>query len=132
MAQPSRRTACRVRSIANDQLACKGPFGKTRTYKPQEIAAIILPGDSAFQLRLWVGLNAAAGLAAWGTFVLAPACIPCAAATAFAAFAFVCAAGAIAYSDDRPESLIYLAPNKQVLPDAKGRTIRLKNLPSPG
>jgi hypothetical protein len=130
MAQPSRRISCPVRSITSDQLTCNGPLGKTRIYKHEEVAALILPGDGGLQLRLWLGFNAALGAAAWGTYVLAPICMPCAATTGVAALFFFAAAGAMAYVDDQPDRLIYIDPSQQVLPDSKGRTIRLKALPS--
>jgi hypothetical protein len=132
MAQPTRRSVCRINSIESDRLVCKDWFGKDRIYKPREVAALVVRGDGGLQTRLWIGFNAASGFAAWGTYVLAPICIPCAAATAFAAFAFLTFAGAVAYCDDQPDSLVYLAPNLQIEYSKNGRTIRLKNLPSHG
>jgi hypothetical protein len=127
MAQPTRRSVCRINSIESDRLVCKDPFGKTHSYRSQEIAALIVPGDDDLKVKLVLGFNAAAGLAAWGTYVLAPTCLPCAIATGVVAGFFFLAAGAILIGDDQPESLIYLAPNQQIQ-YSNGRTIRLKNL----
>lgn len=114
MAQPTRRTICHVGSFTVDQLACRGPFGVTRIYKPQEIAALIVPGDEDLKLRLVIGLNTALAAAIWGTVVLAPICPPCAVATGIAAFCFFGAAGAVLVGDDQPDSLLYLAPGQQL------------------
>lgn len=114
MAQPTRRTICRVQSFTVDQLACKGPFGATRIYKPQEIAALIIPGDQGLKLRLLLGFNTALGAAIWGTVVLAPVCPPCAVGTGITALFFFGAAGAIMIADDQPESVLYLAPGQQL------------------
>ena len=112
MAQPTHRIACRVRSFTADQLVCKCPFGKTRIYKPQEVAALIIPGDDDLKLRLVLGLNGALGAAIWGTVVLAPTCIPCAVGTGIAAFFFFGTAGGVLIGDDQPDSLLYLAPGQ--------------------
>lgn len=112
MARPTHRIACRVQSFTVDQLACKRPFGKTRIYKPQQIAALILPGDDDLKLRLVLGFNGALGAAIWGTVVLAPICPPCAVGTGIAALFFFGAAGATLIGDDQPDSLLYLAPGQ--------------------
>jgi hypothetical protein len=112
MAQPTHRIACRVQSFTVDQLACKRPFGKTRIYKPQEVAALITPGDNDLKLRLVLGLNVALAAAIWGTVVLAPTCPPCAVGTGIAAFFFFGAAGGVLIGDDQPNQLIYLAPGQ--------------------
>lgn len=114
MARPTHRVACRVTSFTRDQLACKVPFGATRIYKPQEVAALILPGDDDLRLRLVLGFNTALAAAIWGTLVLAPTCPPCAVATGIAALFFFGAAGAVLIGDDQPDSLLYLAPGQQL------------------
>ena len=59
-ADPTRRHACHVESFTPDQLVCKGSFGKTNTYRPQEIAALILPGDiDDLRIRFLLGFNSA-------------------------------------------------------------------------
>ena len=71
---------------AVDQLTCKDPFGGTRTYKSQEIAALITPDDEDVEALVppWVqrcvsrrGLHAAVAT-----------CIPCAVATGVVAGIF--------------------------------------------
>jgi hypothetical protein len=115
VAQPSRRQTCRVQSFAPDQLACKGPFGSSRTYKPNDILALIVPGEYDLKIRLVLGLNAALGASIWGTVVLAATCPACAVATGIAAFLFFGAAGGILIGDDMPDCLLYLAPGQTVL-----------------
>jgi hypothetical protein len=112
MSHPTHRIACRVRSFTVDQLACKRPFGKSRIYKPQEVAALIIPCDEDLRLRLVLGFNSALAAAIWGTVVLAPTCPPCAVGTGIAAFLFFSAAGATLIGDDQPDSLLYLAPGQ--------------------
>jgi hypothetical protein len=113
-AQPTHRIACRVASFAGDQLLCKGAFGETRSYNAQDIAALIFPGDYNQRFPFVIGFNTAAGFATWGAIVLVATCIPCAAATAFAALLFLGAAGASLIADDRPDALLYLAPGQQL------------------
>ena len=114
MAQPTHRIACRVQSFTVDQLACKSPFGKSRIYKPQEVAALTTPSDDGFKLRFVLALNGVAAAAIWGTVVLASTCIPCAVATGVAALLFFGAAGAVLIGDDQPETLLYLAPGQKL------------------
>jgi hypothetical protein len=111
-ADPTHRHACRVQSFTPDQLVCKGSFGKTNAYKPQEIAALITPGDKDFKLRGVLVVNGVAAAAIWGTVVLAATCIPCAVATGVAALFILGAAGAILIADDQPEAILYLAPGQ--------------------
>jgi hypothetical protein len=110
MAHPTQRIACRVQSFTADQLVCKGPFGTTRIHKPQEVAALITAGDNDVRLRLLLILNGASAAAAWGTFVLAATCIPCAVATGVVAALIFFANGAVLMADGQPEALLYLAP----------------------
>jgi hypothetical protein len=112
LAQPTRRRTCRVQSFTAGQLVCKGSFGTTHIYKPQEIAALIIPGDNDIRIRFLLGFNSALGAAVWGTVVLAPVCIPCAVATGIAALIFFGAAGATCYGDGQSEALICSAPGQ--------------------
>ncbi|HEY5055788.1 MAG TPA: hypothetical protein VII58_06485 [Acidobacteriaceae bacterium] len=115
MADPTHRHRCFVQSITADQLVCKVSFHQTRIYKPQDVAALTMSGDKRFKIHDLPELlfaNAVAGAGAWGTIVLAPACPLCAAATAFEALVMLIVAGDIALPDDRPESLLYLAPGQ--------------------
>jgi len=112
--QPSRRQTCHVKSFTLEKLVCSRPFGGPRTYLPQRVVAIILPGDDELKLRLVLGLNAGLGAAIWGTVVLSAACPPCAAATGIAALFFFGAAGATLFVDDQPDRLVYLAPGQQL------------------
>lgn len=116
-AHPIVRHTCNVRSFTVDQLACKDSLGATHIYKPQEIAALIIPGEYDFRLRFVLGANAVMAAAIWGTIALVPVCAPCAAATAFAAFVAFAASGSILTGDEKPDSLLYLAP---------GQTLRVR------
>jgi hypothetical protein len=111
-ARPKVRHRCRVQSFAADKLVCKDPLGVTHTYKSQDIAALIIPGEYDFKVRFLLGSNAALGAAIWGTIVLAPVGIPCAAATALGAFFAFSASGAILVGDDLPDRPLYLAPSQ--------------------
>jgi hypothetical protein len=112
--QPDRRQTCRVRSFTLDKLVCSRAIGGPRTYLPQQIVALILPGDGNLKLRLVLGFNAGLGAAIWGTVVLAATCPPCAVATGIAALLLFGAAGAILIGDDQPDSLLYLVPGQQL------------------
>jgi hypothetical protein len=114
LAQPQRRQTCRIRSFTLDKLVCSRAIGGPRTYLPQQILALILPGDGDVKLRLVRGLNAGVGAAIWGTVVLAATCPACAVATGIVALLLFGAAGAILIGDDRPDSLFYLAPGQQL------------------
>jgi hypothetical protein len=112
--QPNRRQTCRIQSFTRDKLVCSRALGGPRTYLPQQVVALILPGDGALKLRLMLGLNGGLGAAIWGTVVLAAACPACAVATGIAAFFCFGAAGAIGMGDDQPDRLLYLAPGQQL------------------
>jgi hypothetical protein len=112
--QPERTRSCRVKSFTPDRLVCARLIGRPHTYRVDQVLAIILPGDGGSRLPIWLSLNAASGAAIWGTVVLMATCPPCAAATAFAALAFLGAAGAVAYTDDVPDRLLYLAPGQKL------------------
>jgi hypothetical protein len=112
--QPQRRQPCRIQSFTLDKLVCSRVIGGPRTYLPQQVLALILPGDDGIRLRLVFGLNGGLGAAIWGTVVLAAACPACAVATGIAALLFFSAAGAVLYVDDQPNRLLYLAPGQQL------------------
>ena len=112
--QAGRRQTCRVRTFTMDQIVCKRGIYRSRTFLRQQIAALILPGDGAKRLPLWLGLNAGLGTAIWGTVVLTATCPVCAAGTAIAALFFFGAAGAAVYADDVPDRLLYLAPGQEL------------------
>jgi hypothetical protein len=112
--QPHRRQSCRVKSFTADKLVCSRAAGGARTYLPQQIIALILPGDRGYKLRALFALNGSLGGAIWGTVVLAATCPGCAAATAVVALVLFCAAGAIAMGDEQPDHLLYLAPGQQL------------------
>jgi hypothetical protein len=112
IAQPTHRIACRVKSSTVDHIACKDPFGVTHTYKSQDIAALITPGDKDVRIWFLLGFNGASAAAAWGTLVLSATCIPCAVATAVVAFALFGTCGAFLMADGQPETLLYLAPGQ--------------------
>jgi hypothetical protein len=111
---PDRRHSCRVRSFTTDKLVCSRFFGGPRIYGPEQVAAIIIPGEGHARIRILLGLNAAAGAVIWGTVVLTATCPACAGATALVALLLFGAAGAIAYSDYVPDQLLYLAPGQQL------------------
>lgn len=112
--QPQRRQTCHVQSFTLDKLVCSHAIGDPRTYLPQQVAALILPGDGALKLQLVLGFNGGLGAAIWGTVVLAATCPVCAVATGIAALLFFGAAGAVLIGDDQPDRLIYLAPGQQL------------------
>jgi hypothetical protein len=114
LGRTQRKQACRVKSFTLDKLVCSATIGRSRTYLPQQIVAIILPGDENLKLKLWLGLNCGVAAASWGTVVLAATCPPCAVGTGVAALLLFGAAGAILVGDDQPESLLYLAPGQRL------------------
>ncbi|MGA2218495.1 MAG: hypothetical protein ABSG51_10440 [Terracidiphilus sp.] len=113
--QPQRRQTCRVQSFTPDKLVCSRTLGELRTYLPQQVAALIVPGDGNLKLRLVLGFNGALGAAIWGTVVLAAACPVCAVATGIAALFFFGAAGAVLIGDEQSDRLIYLAPGQHLI-----------------
>jgi hypothetical protein len=108
--EPHHRHSCRVESFTLEKLVCSRAIGGPRTYFPQQVLTLTIPGDGATRVKLLIGLNAAIGAAIWGTVVLAAACPACAAGTAAAALLLFCAAGAISIGDGQSERLIYTAP----------------------
>ncbi len=112
--KPQRRQTCRVQSFTAEKLVCSRTIGEPRTYFPHQVVALLLPGDARLKLQLMLGLNGAAGVAIWGTVVVAAICPACAVATGVAALLLVCAAGAILIGDDQPDHLLYLAPGQQL------------------
>jgi len=111
-AHPKLRHGCHVQSFTLDQIVCRDDLAVIHTYKRENVAAVILAGDSELRARVFIGANAALGAAIWGTIVLAPVCPPCAAATAFGAFVAFAVGGVTGYTDDVPDRLLYLAPGQ--------------------
>lgn len=111
--QPQRRQTCRVKSFTMDKLVCSH-IGGPHTYLPQQVLALILPGDAGLRLPIMLGLNAGLGVSIWGTVVLVATCPACAAATALAAFICFGFAGAVAMTDDQPDRLFYLADGQRL------------------
>lgn len=56
--QLSQRQACRVQSFTAEKLVCARVIGGPRTYLPNQVPALIVPGDNAWRLRVLLGLNA--------------------------------------------------------------------------
>jgi hypothetical protein len=112
--QPNHRQTCHVQSFTVDKLVCSRAIGGPRTYLPEQVLALIVPGDGGSTLRVVLGLNAGLGAAIWGTVVLAAACPACAAGTAIAALICFSFAGAILVTDDQPDRLLYLAPGQHL------------------
>jgi hypothetical protein len=112
--QPNRRQTCHIRSFTLDKLVCSRTIGGPRAYLPQQVLALILPGDGGLRLPFWLGANAGLGAAIWGTVVLAATCPACAVATGITALFFFGAAGTLVYGDDQPDRLLYLAPGQQL------------------
>jgi len=112
--EPNRRQTCHIQSFTPDKLVCSRAFGSLRTFLPQQVVALILPGDNDLKLRLVLGFNAGLGAAILGTVVLAATCPVCAGATGIAALFFFGAAGATLIGDDQPDRLIYLAPGQHL------------------
>jgi len=110
--KPNRRQSCRIQSFTKDKLVCSRAIGGPRTYLPQQVVALILPGDEEYKRRFVLGANGALGAAIWGTVVLAATCPACAVATGIAAYCFFAAAGAVLIGDDQPNRLLYLAPGQ--------------------
>jgi hypothetical protein len=115
LAQPHRRQICRIQSFTTEQIVCSRAIGGPRTYLPQQVVALILPGEEGLRLRLVLGLNSALAAAIWGTVVFAGPCPACAVATGIAALLFFgAAAGAVFIADYEPDRLLYLAPGHQL------------------
>jgi hypothetical protein len=112
--QPNRRQTCHVKSFTQDKLVCSRAIGGRRTYLPQQIAALILPGDDDYKRRFLLWVNGAMGAAIWGTVVLAGPCPGCAVGTGIVALGLFLAAGAVCIGDDSPDSLLYMASGQQL------------------
>ena len=112
--QPDHRKACRILSFTMDKLVCSRGLGQSRAYLPQQVLALIVPGDDGLRLKLVLGFNAGLGTAIWGTVVLAATCPACAVATGIAAFFCFSAAGATLIGDGRPDRLLYVAPGQEL------------------
>jgi hypothetical protein len=112
--QPHHRQTCRIQSFTLEKLVCSRVVGGPRTYLPEQIVALIVPGDGAFRLRLLLGLNVGMGAAIWGTVVLAATCPACAVGTGIAALILFGNAGVALFDDDQPDRLLYLAPGQHL------------------
>lgn len=112
--QPHHKKTCRIKSFTKDKIVCSRAFGATRTYAPQQVLALILPGDDGAKLRIALGLNAALGTAIWGTVVFAATCPGCAVATGIAALVCFIAAAGILAADDQPDRVLYLASGQHL------------------
>jgi hypothetical protein len=112
--QPQHRKACDIQSFTSDKLVCSRAIGGTHTYLPQQVLALILPGDDDLRLRLVMGFNGGLAVAIWGTVVLAATCPACAVATGIVALMLFSGAGAILIGDDQPDRLLYLAPGQHL------------------
>ena len=112
--QPHRRQTCRIKSFTPEKLVCSRTIGSPRTLFPEQIVALILPGDSGLKLRLLLGLNGGLATAIWCTVVLAATCTACAVATGIAALLLFSAAGAVGIGDEQTDRLLYLTPGQQL------------------
>jgi hypothetical protein len=110
--QPHRRQTCHVRTFTPDKLVCARGLGSSRAYLPQQLAAIIIPGDEKLRLPLFLAFNGGLGAAIWGTVALAATCPVCAAATGVAAPFFFAAAGVMACADGQPDRTIYISQER--------------------
>lgn len=111
---PDHRQTCRIRSFTPDKLVCSRGLGGPRIFLPQQVIALIVPGDEGLRIKLVLGFNAGLGAAIWGTVVLAAACPACAVATGIAAFFFFGAAGATLIGDGQPDRLLFVAPGQEL------------------
>jgi hypothetical protein len=113
IAHPKLRHPCAVVSISANEIIC-GHSGHTMTFRAEDVAAVIEPGEHSHWYLYFAGSLAAAGAATWGTVVLAAVCPICAAATGVAAlFLYVITPGtAFLSDDDSADSLLYLAPGQ--------------------
>jgi hypothetical protein len=113
IAHPKLRHSCTVVSISANEIIC-GHSGHTMTFRAEDVAAVIEPGEHSHWYLYFAGSLAAAGAATWGTVVLAAVCPICAAATGVAAlFLYVITPGtAFLSDDDSADSLLYLAPGQ--------------------
>jgi len=112
--QPERKQTCRVKSFTQDQLVCARGIGGSRSFTPEKLVAVIVPGDGGLRVPLFIGFNVGLGAAIWGTVVLAAACPACAAATALAALICFSAAGVVAYADDEPDRVLFLTADSEL------------------
>ncbi len=115
--QPDRRQTCHIQSFTLDKLVCSRAIGGARTYLPEQVLALIIPGNEYLKVLWLVGFNSGVGAAIWGTVVLAAACPICAAATTIAAVWCLGEAGVGLFDDDyRRDRILYLAPGQNLNP----------------
>jgi len=112
--QPQRWQTCRIQSFTPDTLVCSRILGRPRSYLPEQVLALIIPGDNSLKIRLLAGFNVGLASAIWGTVVLVATCPACAVATSVVALLLFCAAGAVLVGDDQPDQLLYLAPGERL------------------
>lgn len=113
IAHPTKRRRCLTQSIDAEQIVCTN-HRHAITYRAEDVAALIVPGTHTRWYFYAAGFLAAGGAATWAAVVLAPACIPCAAATGVAALFLLWMApmSAMATDDDTADTLLYLAPGQ--------------------
>lgn len=127
LAEPTHRHACHVQSFTVDQLTCKDHFGKSRIYKPEEIAALIIPVDSGDRPRTPIGVKIAVAGVILGNIAVAGLCGPCVAPIALASLFIFGLDAALSIRGERSYSYLYIAPIDKLY-DPKGNPIRLKPL----
>ena len=113
--QPDRKQSCHVKAFSADEVVCSRAIGKPRTYRRDQILALIQPGE-VNPLVLFFGFNAGLGASIWATVVLTATCPICAAATGIAALIFFDLAGLTMFTDTVPTQLLYLAPGENLSP----------------
>jgi hypothetical protein len=99
--------------FASEQLLCKRSGGRLRSYFPEQIAALILPGHDYRKLGLPVW-SAAFGAAIWGSVAFAATCPACAVATGVVTVLWFGIGGLFMFGDHQPDRLLYVAPGQQL------------------
>lgn len=112
--KPDRRQICRVQSFTEDTLVCSRAIGGPRTYLPQQVAALILPGNDGLMRLMVLGFIGGSGAAIWATVVLAATCPACAAVTGGAAYSIWYIPTTIICRHYKSDRLLYLAPGQQL------------------
>ncbi len=112
-AEPQVRQPCRVRSLEADRLVCSERFGKKRrTYRKEDVLAMIEPIDRFYSFRFWLkGTVPGVGLIVAGAAVLSgPGAI---AAVVVGSLVVYFVTFAVAFGDNETqEHLLYLQPGK--------------------
>lgn len=111
--QPNHRQSCHIQSFTPAKLVCSRAIGGARTYLPEQVLALIVPGNENLRIPWLIGFNSGAGAAIWGSVVFAAACPLCAAATGFAAAWCLVEAGLGLIPDSyRKDRILYVAPGQ--------------------